>query len=201
MSNLRVPFAVVGGVLFSSAVFLALYQFVNVPLDIDDRIQATVIDFTKQRVDTPVANKRDQKIERPPPPVVPTNNHTTLVTDTGHGDPTVFLRTRFDPKIDDRGLKTAGGVDRDVIPVVRVIPDYPPREQTRGVEGWVQIQFAVTSTGTVRDPIVVAAEPRGVFDEAALKAIARWRYNPRIDGGVAVERVGLQTVIKFELHD
>ena len=89
---------------------------------------------------------------------------------------------------------------RDVIPVVRVPTDYPVREQTRGIEGWVQIQFSVTATGMVRDPVVVAAEPRGVFDEAALKAIARWRYNPRVDGGVAVERVGLQTVIRFELQ-
>jgi protein TonB len=81
-----------------------------------------------------------------------------------------------------------------------VAPDYPARAQTQGVEGWVQIQFAVTAAGTVRDPVVVAAAPRGVFEDAALKAIVRWRYNPRIDGGVAVERVGLQTVIRFELQ-
>ena len=92
------------------------------------------------------------------------------------------------------------GTDRDVIPVVRVPPDYPARAQSRGIEGWVQIQFSVTPTGTVRDPVVVGADPQGIFEDAALKAIARWRYNPRIDGGVAVERVGLQTVIRFELN-
>ena len=38
-----------------------------------------------------------------------------------------------------------------------------------------------------------------MFDDAALKAIARWRYNPKVEDGVAVERVGVQTVIRFQL--
>ena len=41
--------------------------------------------------------------------------------------------------------------------------------------------------------------PHNFFDDAALKAIARWRYNPRVEGGVAVERVGVQTIIRFQL--
>lgn len=39
-----------------------------------------------------------------------------------------------------------------------------------------------------------------VFDDAALKAISRWRYNPRVEGGVAVERVGIETLITFKLE-
>jgi outer membrane biosynthesis protein TonB len=40
-----------------------------------------------------------------------------------------------------------------------------------------------------------------LFDEAALRSIARWRYNPKIEGGVAVERIGVQTVIRFMLEE
>jgi protein TonB len=205
MSNLRVPFALVFGVLFSSAVFLALYQFISVPLNFDGPNKATAIEFTRKIFAAPLENKRDRKIERPPLPVVPTGNPTTLVTDTGSGERTKFVRTGLDLRI---GTTTVDvdrhaipvGVDRDVMPIVRVTPDYPPRAATHGIEGWVQIQFTVTATGAVRDPVVVAAEPKGEFEDAALKAIARWRYNPRIDGGVAVERVGLQTVLRFELQ-
>ncbi len=199
MSNLRVPFAVVAGVLFSSAVFLTLYQFISVPLDVGPSLKATVIEFTPQRVDTPVASTRDPIIERPPPPVVPLPHETKIVGDPVGADPTVFVRTKIElpPGRHGSGM---GGIDRDVMPVVQVAPEYPARAQGRGVEGWVQIQFAVTTTGTVRDPVVVGAEPHGVFEDAALNAIARWRYNPRIDGGVAVERVGLQTVIRFQLQ-
>jgi protein TonB len=89
------------------------------------------------------------------------------------------------------------GQDRDVIPLVRVPPDYPPGLNT---EGWVKVQYSITATGTVRDAFVVEASPKGVFDAAALKAIARWRYTPKIEGGVAVERVGIQTIVRFQLE-
>jgi protein TonB len=64
----------------------------------------------------------------------------------------------------------------------------------------VQVHFTITAIGTVKDPIVVNAEPTDTFDDAALKAIARWRYNPKVENGVAVERVGVQTRIVFELE-
>ena len=199
MSNLRVPFAVAGGALLTSAVFLALYQLVSGPLNFVDPLKATEIQFTRQRVDTPLENKRDPKIVRPPPQVV-LHDPTTITTESGGFDRAVFIPPKIAVGVlDDKGL--VPGTDRDVIPIVRPAPDYPPRALTRGLEGWVRIQFVITSTGTVRDPVVVAAEPQGIFEDAALKAIARWRYNPRVEGGVAVDRVGLQTVIKFELHD
>jgi protein TonB len=90
------------------------------------------------------------------------------------------------------------GQDRDVIPLVRIPPEYPPH--SGNTEGWVKVQFSITETGSVRDAFVVDANPTGVFDAAALKAIARWRYSPKIEGGVAVERVGVQTIIRFELQ-
>jgi protein TonB len=93
------------------------------------------------------------------------------------------------------------GTDGDVVPVVRATPQYPPRAISGQIEGWVRVQFSVTPIGTVRDAFVVDSEPSGVFEEAALKAIARWRYNPKVEGGEAVERVGLQAVIRFELED
>ena len=88
-----------------------------------------------------------------------------------------------------------------MVPLVRVNPDYPPARDPAGTEGWVQVRFSVTAIGTVRDAVVVASEPGTIFDEAALKAIARWRYNPRVENGEAVERVGLQTIIRFELEN
>jgi protein TonB len=197
MSNLRLPFAVAAGVLFSSALFLALWRFVSVPLEIGEPIKAQRIDFTRQRVDTPVEPKREHKVDRPAPPVVPT------ATKVGPGDPatatTAVYTPALNPVVPAHGSASVGGIDRDVVPIVRVPPDYPPRAAAGGIEGWVQVQFTITAAGTVRDAVIVGAAPKGWFEDAALKAIARWRYNPRVDGGVAVERVGLQTVIRFEL--
>ena len=106
--------------------------------------------------------------------------------------------------VDARGamsrMTMSAGSDRDVIPLVRINPDYPPRALSRGLEGWVQVQFTITATGTVKDAVVVNADPKNIFDDAALKAIARWRYNPKVENGTAVERVGVQTIIRFQLE-
>ena len=93
------------------------------------------------------------------------------------------------------------GSDRDIIPLVRINPDYPPRALSRNIEGFVIVQFTITATGSVKDVIVVHAEPQGIFDEAAVRAVARWRYNPKVEEGVAVERVGVQTRITFQLEN
>ena len=93
------------------------------------------------------------------------------------------------------------GSDGDVIADLFVRPEYPRRAITGNIEGWVLVRFTVTPIGTVRDAVVVDSEPENVFDDAALKAIARWRYNPRVENGEAVERVGLQYKFKFELEN
>jgi protein TonB len=98
-------------------------------------------------------------------------------------------------------MTMTAGSDRDVIPLVRINPDYPPSALRRELEGWVQVQFTITPAGSVQDAIVVDAEPKDVFDEAALKAIVRWRYNPKVENGAAVERVGVQTRIVFRLDE
>jgi protein TonB len=98
-------------------------------------------------------------------------------------------------------MDLSAGSDTDVIPLVRIAPEYPPRALNRGIEGWVQVQFTITATGAVKDAVVVASDPPRLFDEAALRSIARWRYNPKIEGGVAVERIGVQTVIRFMLEE
>ena len=192
----RAPFAAVGGAVCSAAIFLALAQLVSLPFTVQPNEQALRIDFTPQRKDTPVESKRDPKVTRTPPPVVrgvegPTTNGVE-VTPVQHVVPTIVIAT-------SNGGGLTVGADRDALPLVRVPPDYPPA--ARNIEGWVQVRFSVTATGSVRDAVVVASEPGTIFDDAALEAVARWRYNPRVAAGVAVERVGLQTVISFELEN
>jgi protein TonB len=67
------------------------------------------------------------------------------------------------------------------------------------VEGWVVVQFDITAAGTVKNAKVIDSDPKGYFEKAAVKAVLRWRYNPKVEEGVAVERRGVQTLIKFQL--
>jgi protein TonB len=197
---LRIPIAVILGAVLTTSVFWLLWHLVGRQVDVNQFKEATRIDFSRLRKDTEVQTKRDQKVERERPP--PTPEMPKMSFSTSGIENNVATLT---PVVDARGAMTrmsmSAGSDRDVIPLVRIAPDYPPRALSRGLEGWVKVQFTITPTGTVKDPIVVDAEPKQMFDDAALKAIARWRYNPRVEGGVAVERVGVQTIIRFQLEN
>jgi TonB family protein len=57
-----------------------------------------------------------------------------------------------------------------------VEPEYPRNALTRRVSGWVDVNFSVDAAGRTRDVLVRNAEPPGVFDDAALAAIRRWRF-------------------------
>ena len=99
------------------------------------------------------------------------------------------------------GDASGAGSDTDTIPLVRVNPMYPPRAQARGIEGWVLVQFTVTKQGTTKDVVVIDADPKGYFERAAINAVKKYRYKPRIEDGIAVERTGVQLVISFAIED
>jgi len=84
-------------------------------------------------------------------------------------------------------------------PLEAADPVYPPDALRAGVEGRVEIAFTVTETGAVRDVGVVASTPPGVFDEAALAAIERWRFRPRAVNGQPVALRSTAT-LRFEVR-
>jgi TonB family protein len=90
--------------------------------------------------------------------------------------------------------------DRDIVPLVRINPDYPAEALAARREGHVIVEFTVTATGTVRD-IVVAESSSPEFDAPTIAALMRWRYQPLIEGGQPVERRGVRTVIRYQLAD
>jgi TonB family protein len=87
----------------------------------------------------------------------------------------------------------------DVIPAVRIAPNYPDLALRRRREGWVQMQFDITDMGTVANARAVSSSDP-MFDEAALTALRQWRYTPKFDSGLPVARLGVQTIIRFELE-
>lgn len=187
------------GLLLNGVLFWTMWTLTNVSFDVE-ATEATRINFTRMRQDTETASRRDQKVEREEPPLTPEVPQISLSSQSV-GSNVVTLAPTIDTAGALTGLTLGAGSDRDVMPLVRINPDYPPRALNRGQEGWVQVQFTITAQGTVTDAIVVDSDPPNVFDEAALRAILRWRYNPKVEGGVALERIGMQTVIRFNLEE
>jgi len=187
------------GTAFMLLLFWVMWSLVSVPVDVAEMRQATRVEFTRMRQDTEAQKKQQEKPQpdKPPPvPEVPQIDFSkgSLENNVAQLTPTVDANSAMSK------MKMTAGSDRDIVPLVRINPDYPPRALSRGIQGWVIVQFTISATGTVKDQIVVDSSNK-IFDDAALKAIGRWRYNPKVEEGVAVERKGVQTKLVFQLEN
>jgi TonB family protein len=89
--------------------------------------------------------------------------------------------------------------DDEYLPIVKVAPIYPPRAAARGLDGYVVVEYTVTDQGSVQDVFVVESSA-SLFDQAAIDAVLKFKYQPRITSGRAVAVPGVQSVIRFELE-
>lgn len=193
----RLPIAFVLGLAVATGLFWGLWAMVSGHSGFGELKPAVKIDFTALRHDTETETKRE-KIVQPKPekmPEIPQITSQSAGIDSG-GVSSVSVS--FDTSNLGHGISV--GSDRDVIPLVRINPEYPTRARERGIEGWVQVEFTITAAGTVADAKVVDAEPKGLFDRAALEAIGRWKYNPKVVDGRAMERRGVMVVLTFKLE-
>ena len=81
-----------------------------------------------------------------------------------------------------------------VSPLVRIPPRYPRSAARRNIEGVVRVAFTITKDGRVFNPKVLSASPQGVFEKAAIKAVKKWKFNPKIINGQAVEQSAAQEI-------
>jgi protein TonB len=95
------------------------------------------------------------------------------------------------------GMNIAEG---DYLPIVRVAPVYPARALSRGLEGFVDLSFTVTTTGSVENPIVLQSTS-SLFERAAIRAVLKFKYKPRVVDGVPVSVPGVKTRISFQLEE
>jgi TonB family protein len=105
------------------------------------------------------------------------------------------------PDVADTGAIEASTLPADSLGrVVVTDPVYPASARQNRVEGWVELVFTISETGTVRDVEVVGSEPQGVFDTAATQAVSSWRYQTRLANGQPVAR-RTSVTLRFSLDD
>jgi len=84
--------------------------------------------------------------------------------------------------------------------VAREAPPYPESARLAGAEGYVEVAFTVLRDGHVGWLRIVAAEPSGFFEAAALDGVRAWRFEPARQDGQPVE-CRIQTRLRFTLTD
>jgi protein TonB len=205
---LHLPVAFFFGLVVTTSIFTGLWALINVHFKAHS-IKVTRIEFTRLQHDTEVASiKHEEKPKYEKPAEIPV---TPQIAQASFSNTGALVTANFRvsaPSINAvAGLSTnlaqginVGGIDQDAVPLVRINPEYPPRAQSQGIQGWVLVQFTITVAGTVKSAVALDAQPKGYFEEAAIAAISRWKYEPKVENGSPVERRGVQVKLSFKLQ-
>lgn len=168
---------------------------------LSDPPKGNVLDFVRVKKDEEVQQK-DRKPKKPPKPKEPPppmdQPQMEASTPDASGSNFNFSADVGSEMALEGGLALESG-DGEYLPIVKVAPVYPRRALSRGIEGFVIVEFTVTKQGSVRDPVVLEANPEGVFNQAAVDAALKFKYKPRVINGEAAEVAGVQNRISFEI--
>ncbi len=193
------------GLPFAGAITIALFllmRYLVLPGDepIEEVVSGPKIDITRpERDENTQARDRNKparpkkQSQPPPPPPMQMDKNVKPMSNTMS-----MSMPDFDS---DLNLSALGAPsDRTATPLVRIPPQYPQRAASRGTEGWVLVEFTITPAGTVTDAVVIDADPASIFDRSALRAIAKWKYRPKIVDQKPVAQYGMQQLISYELE-
>ena len=199
--NLRFPVAVAIAFVVTFGLFWVMQALIGIEGELDESARGRVVDFVRLKRDEAVEEKKRKLPNKKPPEEAPPPPDLNLSQnnrpDADMGNTLAIMGSDLDLG-EGPGLGS-GGADTDIVPLVRVEPLYPQRAAQRGIEGWVEVEFTISAAGTVSSPRVISYQPSSVFNRAALKAIRKWKYNPKIEDGKAVERPGVTVRLTFEL--
>ncbi|WP_100655731.1 energy transducer TonB [Alteromonas flava] len=169
----------------------------------DEVAPAPIIDIVMAEPD----EETQTRTRKPPPPPPPPQEPPKLEqTEPEAEEPSTDGFSLVVPGIDTGGVGVdIGGVgamarDGEATPIVRIDPKYPVQAARDGKEGWVKLQFTINEVGGVEDIVVLEAEPKRLFDREARRALAKWKYRPKIVDGKPVKQFNMFVQLDFTLE-
>ncbi len=164
--------------------------------------RGSVLDFVRVKQDEQVEQK-ERKPKKPPkpeepPPQMEQPQMDSPAPDGSEGGMDFAADLGSDVALDG-GLALESG-DGEYVPITKVAAVYPRRALQRGIQGYVIVEFTVNKVGAVKNPVVVEAKPEGIFEQAALDAVLKFKYKPRVINGEPTPVAGVQNRITFELN-
>ena len=192
---------VIGTVVTMSLLFIMQLLIVSGKQALTDPRERHKLEFVRIKKNENL-NLYDIIPDKPPkPPETPPETPPQDLDNIDPDAPTIDVpRPTITANTDIGGPGSMNIAEGDYLPIVRVAPVYPSRALSRGLEGFVDMSFTVTATGTVKDPIVLQSTS-SLFERAATRAVLKFKYKPRVVDGIPVEVVGVKTRITFELED
>ncbi|WP_428611331.1 energy transducer TonB [Shewanella sp.] len=87
----------------------------------------------------------------------------------------------------------------DALPIIQVSPQYPIPAAQEGKEGYVLLEFDISASGSVENIKVIQAKPKRIFNQAAIDALKKWKYKPRMEEGRVMAQTKQQVRLDFKL--
>ena len=197
---LRYSIGVLAGGVITFFLFLLMQALIaSDEAKLEEGVKGRLLDFVRLNQDEEVQTKQ-RKPKPPPPPDEPPPDMPKPDFETSDSNQGVSM----DAVDVDVSLNVEGGgfsSDGEYLPIVKVAPQYPRRAQTRGIEGFVLLEYIVTKTGAVRDPVVIDAKPPGIFNRAAINAALKYKYKPKVVNGEPIDVAGVKTRITFDMAE
>ncbi len=119
------------------------------------------------------------------------------VVGTRDGEQAPYLFITIEPLVSSQQREASPAVYPKLVTQVR--PEYPDDARKAKIEGVVVLEGTVGTTGAVRDLKVVRSEPMGLT-EAAIDAVAQWRYEPARDASGHAIATQTTFTVRFALH-
>ena len=159
------------------------------------------VDFVRLKKETDLETRERKKPPKPEPPKQPPPPKMKIETPPPDAPPTPFQMPKLNLPTTISGGPFLGsyvGGDMsgysDLIPMMRITPQYPRTAARDRIEGWVEFKITINPDGTVKSATPIKAQPRGVFESAAMQAILKWKFKPKIVDGKGVEATGIQKI-------
>lgn len=198
----RYAFSIAIGVVVTLSLLFIMQLLIATGEDIiqKERTRAQ-LDFVRVKRDENLDTDDFEPEKPPPPPEVPPETPPQEMDNIDPNTPTINIAApTVSANTDIGGPGGMNIAEGDYLPIVRVAPVYPARALSRGLEGYVDMSFTVTPTGTVENPVVMYSTS-SLFDRAATQAVLKFKYKPRVVDGVPVAVPNVKTRISFKIEE
>jgi protein TonB len=199
---IRILIAIVAAAFITLGLFFLMQSLIKSgDTTLSEPPRGSVLDFVRVKQEE-VVQQKEREIRKPPKPEAPppevVQPQMDAATPDGGGASLDFAADLGSDVALDGGLALDTG-DGEYVPIQRVAAVYPRRAMQRGIQGYVIVEFTVGKSGAVQEPIVLEASPEGIFEQAAIDAVLKFKYKPRVINGESTAVAGVQTRIEFEL--
>jgi len=212
VSKLRLPIAL----LLSGVITVSLFGLLRALIDVRGETEAALampkVEFVRLKRSVEIEERKREKVERVKPEQAPVTPTLAVAKEEGIdlGLDVEAIAAGLGAEFGSAGggggdgtggalAFSAGLADRDALPLVRVEPEYPPQARQRRLEGWVQVQFTISTAGSVKDAVVVKSS-HTLFERNAVQAVNKWKYQPQLREGKPAEAPGQQVVLRFKME-